>query len=198
MQQTFLPQCDIESLPTSNLDKSRIGGDVMEGTEAIRQLFEAYSKDVYRYAKLSLNGYYDPNDVVQEVFYRAYKAWNSFRHESNPKTWLFAIARNYIWDLQRKQRSDSAFTSDTDLLLLRNTAVSPDRMLVIQEAISELKETYRTMVLLRHVECFTVSETAKILGWSESKVTTTDHRALAKLKILLNSDEQGVASKHER
>lgn len=165
----------------------------MAVVDDIRKLFEAYANDIFRYAKVNLDPSHDPNDVVQEVFYRAFKSWKMFRGESNPRTWLFTIARNYIFDLQRKTRISTVLISDTDVLSITDQRATVDgNLLLIWEAVSALKETYRNVVILRHVEGFTVGETATILGWSETKVTTTDHRALAKLKTLLSNNHEGV------
>ncbi|WDL95893.1 RNA polymerase sigma factor [Alicyclobacillus sp. ALC3] len=165
----------------------------MAAVDDIRQLFEEYANDIFRYAKVSLAPSHDPNDAVQEVFYRAFKSWHTFRGESNPRTWLFTIARNYIFDLQRKTRMSTVLISDTDLSSVTDHRATVDgNLLIIWEAVAALKETYRTVVVLRHIEGFTVAETATILGWSETKVTTTDHRALARLKTLLSNNHEGV------
>ncbi|MCF8564573.1 hypothetical protein LLE49_07420 [Alicyclobacillus tolerans] len=62
----------------------------------------------------------------------------------------------------------------------------------VEEALGQLKDTYRQVVILRHVENFSSAETAEILCWSETKVRTTAHRAITKLREILDSNSEEV------
>jgi RNA polymerase sigma-70 factor (ECF subfamily) len=53
---------------------------------AIDQLFSIYGDDVYRFALFTLHDENEAMDVVQETFFRAFRAWHTFRNESSPKT----------------------------------------------------------------------------------------------------------------
>lgn len=64
--------------------------------EDIRSLYEQYANDIYRYARLTLGDSSVAKDVVQEVFLRAFRSWEQFRSEANPRTWLMSITRNYL------------------------------------------------------------------------------------------------------
>lgn len=71
--------------------------------DAVKMLFDQYSSDVYRYARLMLGDDADAKDVVQEVSFRAFRSWSGFRQESNPNTWLLSISRNCIFKLLGKK-----------------------------------------------------------------------------------------------
>src|SRR5699024_9511088 len=60
--------------------------------------------------------------------------------------------------------------------------------LELHRAITELKQTYRDVVVLRGMEELSVAETADILKWSETKVHVTCHRAVKDVK---NKVEEG-------
>ncbi|MCF8564574.1 sigma-70 family RNA polymerase sigma factor [Alicyclobacillus tolerans] len=75
--------------------------DGSSSKELIRSLYDLYSNDVYRYAWATLGDSTEAHDVVQEVFLRAYRSLNSYRHDASAKTWLMTIARNYIFDVLR-------------------------------------------------------------------------------------------------
>ncbi|OFW75641.1 MAG: hypothetical protein A2201_12110 [Alicyclobacillus sp. RIFOXYA1_FULL_53_8] len=61
---------------------------------------------------------------------------------------------------------------------------------MFEEILSELKEEYRQVFVLRHVQDMTVADVAKILGWSKGKVRTTDFRAMAKVRNVLISGKE--------
>ena len=58
----------------------------------------------------------------------------------------------------------------------------------VHEAISKLKPNYRTVVILRGINEFSIKETSEILQCSESKVKVDYHRALKELKRRINKD----------
>ncbi len=154
-------------------------------------MFELYANDLYRYVRLTLGGH-EAMDVVQEVFLRAFRSWDTFRHDANEKTWLFTIARNYIFDLLRKKRTETNFLQNYDPPFAKDETATVETFIVLEQALTHLKKTYRHVFVLRHVENLTVQETAQVLGWSESKVRTTDHRAIGQLRKLLDPGAKEV------
>jgi RNA polymerase sigma-70 factor, ECF subfamily len=159
--------------------------------DEVRQLYEMYSHDIYRYARMTLGHSADAYDVVQEVFLRAFRSWNTYRQKSTAKTWLMSIARNYMIDLLRKRQRESTYMSS---YILEETNVESTAMEVTMEievALSQLKSEYRQVIILRHVENLSMEETGQVLGWSVPKVRTTTHRAMVKLRSLLHANDVG-------
>jgi RNA polymerase sigma-70 factor, ECF subfamily len=148
-----------------------------DAKQAIHRLYEAYADDIYRYARLMLHDENDAHDVVQEVFYRAFKGWPTFRHDASESTWLTTIARHYIYDLIRKRQNARQFLSAYTPPYLVDEQPDVENLIVIEKAVANLKENYRQVFVLRHVQGLSVAETAKILGWSHGKVRITDLRA---------------------
>lgn len=162
--------------------------DSLSANGAIEKLFELYADDLYRYARYTLPDIDDPMDVVQEVFMRAFRSWDSFRQDSNPKTWLFHIAKNYMFDLLRKKRTERKHQSPYDPDL-SEIGVPLETLIDLEEAVEALKPDHRQVILLRSVQGMTVDETAEILDWSQAKVKTTLHRAVKELRGLLSEKE---------
>ncbi|ARU62240.1 hypothetical protein CBW65_15415 [Tumebacillus avium] len=159
--------------------------------EAIEGLFALYADEIYRYARYTLQDHAEAKDVVQEVFFRAFQRWDSFRHDSSYKTWLLTIARNYMYDLLRKKKTrlrvlTQWFTRQEDIHPLAGV----EERMVLEESLALLKESYRQVIILRHVQELSVAETAEVLGWTEGKVRTTLHRALHKLRELTEGDDE--------
>ncbi|WAH38053.1 RNA polymerase sigma factor [Alicyclobacillus dauci] len=63
----------------------------------ISALFEEHAESIFRFATLSLPRDLDAKDVVQEVFLKAYRSWNTYNKGSNERTWLYQIAKNHIY-----------------------------------------------------------------------------------------------------
>lgn len=59
----------------------------------------------------------------------------------------------------------------------------------IYKALKKCSIDQQQVLILRFIESFSVKETAETLGWSESKVKTTQHRAIQKLKKTLGEEE---------
>lgn len=156
--------------------------------EAIRQLFEEYADDIYRYVSYLLPIHYDARDVVQEVFLRAYRAWEGFEYRSTGRTWLYTIARNCVYDLLRKKHAEEVlldrYTHET-----RDFHRSLDTIFEYEDLIRKLPKNYRQVIVLRAVEDFSVSDTARVMGISEANVRLTFHRAKKKFAELLAADD---------
>ncbi len=160
--------------------------------EIIRSLYDLYSNDVYRYAWTTLGDSSEAHDVVQEVFLRAYRSWNDYRQNANAKTWLMTIAKNYIFDVFRKRRTDRKYMSQHEMPEISDTSTPFDVIMEVEEALSQLKDEYRHVIVLRHIEKLSIQETASVLGWSEKKVRNTTHRAITKLREILSANSEEV------
>ncbi|MGZ4164914.1 MAG: RNA polymerase sigma factor [Tumebacillaceae bacterium] len=156
--------------------------------EGIHSLFDLYANDIYRYARFTLQDHAEAKDVVQEVFLRAFRQWDRFRQESSYKTWLLSITRNYMYDLLRKRKKHSTFLDTYTPPYFSDPTSTTDDLIVLEQSLAKLKDAYRQVIVLRHVEGLSVSQVAEILDWSEGKVRTTLHRALKQLR-----DEMGDA-----
>ncbi|TKI57207.1 RNA polymerase sigma factor [Brevibacillus antibioticus] len=152
----------------------------------IEQWFLTYSQDVYRFL-VYYTGRTDIDDLVQETFIRALKAMQGAEVE-NPKTWLFAIARNVAIDERRKTKLIS-WLPDIFLQHLVSNDKTPEESLMLSEnkrllyeMINQLKSSYRDVLILRGIKGLSSKETAEVLGWSEAKVNLTMHRAIKSIQ----------------
>lgn len=159
-----------------------------DSTEIIRTLFEQHADAIYRYAKYSLPRGIDAKDVVQEVFLRAFQGWGDFNGKADPKTWLFKIARNYIYDLLRKKQRQRIYEAN---MPKSDGFAELDTMIELEDVLRRLKLSHRQVLNLRWIQGMTVTETAQVLGWSQSKVRLTFHRARKKLHELLQESSSG-------
>lgn len=159
------------------------------------ELFEKYHHDIFTFLFYMTNNREQAEDLVQEVYIRVFKSYEGFRGNSSEKTWLYSIARHVAIDHFRKNKSwkqKVLATFDWTRDQIMDTTPLPEDLTLLNEQSREIYEwlekcsvDHRAVIVLRYIQSYSISETSDILGWSESKVKTTQHRALKKLKELM-------------
>ncbi|BCM93056.1 ECF RNA polymerase sigma-E factor [Abditibacteriota bacterium] len=146
--------------------------------EAIVQRYHAkVFQLVYRYT----GDYEEACDLTQDTFVRAFNAWDEFRGDSQVYTWLYRIALNLCHNqqkrLQRRYRMERWSLDqgpDDDFDARGPIEVADERPLPLQklegdevrhrlrEALMELPENYRIVIVLRDIEGLTYEEIARV------------------------------------
>ena len=132
----------------------------------------------------------DADDLVQETYIRALRGWRTFRPDSNLRAWLFRICRNTFLRMQRRPRRLIAIgDGDPDVTsaiaaeararhaALANLFDQLDVRPAVESAIDDLREPYRTVLVLVDLENRSYEEVAAILGVTMGTVKTRVHRA---------------------
>lgn len=152
----------------------------------------------------------DPNDaedLVQDTIVKAYRFFSSYEKGTNAKAWLFRILKNSYINNYRKQskqpsqvdydevssfyetiRADRTDTSDLEDRMFREL-IDDD----ISNALEELPEDFRTVVLLCDVEGFTYEEIANMLDVPIGTIRSRLHRGrnLLKAQLVEYAEERG-------
>lgn len=81
----------------------REGGQKRE--EGVTALFRAYAPELRRFFSYQCGNRGDADDLVQEVFVRIVRAFDSFRAQSSLQSWIWAIARNVLTDFYRHRNA---------------------------------------------------------------------------------------------
>ena len=163
-------------------------------------LYDQYHIDLYQYVYYMVKNQHVAEDIVQEVYIKVLKSYQNFRGESSEKTWLFSIARHTTMDFFRKQQRQknklaNFFNKDQDLARIKDHDPLPEEVAQLND---EMKRIYqlldhctldqKNVLILRYIQSLSIYETAQILEWSESKVKTTQHRAIKKLQEMIDKD----------
>ncbi len=161
------------------------------------QLYEKYHHDVFKFLIYLTRNRELAEDLVHEVYVKVLRSYQNFKGESTEKTWLFSIAKNVAIDYFRKQsvrRKHAADHFDWEKSELVGEAPSPDEFTVLNEQMQELLQALDTctedqkfVIHLRFLHDLSIIETAEILNWTESKVKTTQHRAIKALRRKLTT-----------
>lgn len=174
--------------------------------ELFNRLYNKYHQDLFKFLFYMVKSREQAEDLVQEVYIRVLKSYQNFKGESSEKTWLYAIARNVAIDAFRKQKGWKERMLDKielPSLQIKDGAPLPDEIAFQRE---ELRLMYhclekcnldqQSVIILRYIQELSIQETAEVLGWKESKVKTTQHRAVKHLKSLmeeaLNKEKTGL------
>ena len=182
----------METTDLATVSRAR-GGDA----EAFRLLVEGNSRAVFRVAYRMTGNEHDADDVVQEVFLRAYRQMGRFEERANFSTWLHRIAVNCSLDLLRSRgRHDKHYVRDNEEGEMTRSAESqaprPDRLLLsaevqkhVAEAMQTLSGSERVAFVLRHFEGMPVEEIGRTLGIQANAAKHTIFRAVRKLRDAL-------------
>lgn len=153
---------------------------------AIRYLYLRYSGNVYGYARSIVRNDHDAEDVVQQVFTRMLTAIQSYEQRSVPfSAWLLRITHNMAIDYLRRRMpvcDDGQFAvagerSEFEACQLRGA---------LRDALAELPDVQREIVVLRHFGGLSPGEIAERLGRTEDSVHGLHHRARRTLKQALS------------
>jgi RNA polymerase sigma-70 factor, ECF subfamily len=105
-------------------------------------------------------------DAAQEAFIRAWKNIHRYKPRSPFRNWVYRIATNAALDVLRRQRE----SVDIENVPLKSNRPNPEkaaemeeRAIFIQQAILELPETSRSVIVLRQYEEFSYREIAETL-----------------------------------
>jgi RNA polymerase sigma-70 factor (ECF subfamily) len=161
-------------------------------------LIERYHDEIYSYLWRLLNSTsqadsaIDAEDLTQEVFLRAYQAFERLRPDSNHRAWLYKIATNYTYTALKRGQRQAGYSVpllDETHQAPAGAGQSPDRRAVLDEtwatvrqAIIGLPTKQRTALILRHVQGLTYAEIALALGCSEDSARANVYQAVRRLR----------------
>jgi len=144
---------------------------------------KTYADNVYRFIVKNLKHEEDARDVVQTAFE---KMWRN-RGEIDPvkcKSYLFTVAYHQMIDHIRKVKRVQLKEEFSEQVKVQDRQANNLKK-VLEEALSRLSETQRSLVLLKDYEGYSYDEIGQITGLSESQVKVYLHRARVQLKDYL-------------
>ncbi len=151
------------------------------------QCVNQYADNVYRFILKNLRHEEDARDVVQTAFE---KLWVNRAEVDNAKckSYLFTVAYHQMIDHIRKVKRVTLKDEFSEETRISDRPVSNTRK-ILEEALSRLNDTQRSLVLLKDYEGYSYEEISKITGLNESQVKVYLHRARLQLKSFLVSPE---------
>lgn len=197
----------VEREHEAELARRLIAGDA----EAFDHFVDYFRAKVYHYSWLMCGHREDAEEVAQETLLKVFESADQLREPGKVKSWVFRIARNACLMKRRK----SIFAPSRELSLdelmpttrreggqvrieIADWSSLPDGKVLrsemrelLEKAIRDLPEMYRSVILLRDMEELSTQETSRILDVSEDVVKTRLHRARLAIRQILDEYLRG-------
>ena len=163
-------------------------------SEAFGRVYDMFAQRIFRYVRLKINNPQEAEDVLQEVFVRAFGSIGTLDPQKmNFSAWLYRVASNTVNDFYRKKyRTPETVDIEAGMQIAGNSSPERDTEVrlnldTVNKAMLLLPGQYRQVLELRFAQEFSVAETAKILGKTGLAVRLVQHRALKKLESILRN-----------
>lgn len=185
----------------SREDENELVLRLKQGDEkAFTQLVLKNQDRVYTYLLRMLGNPSEAAEVAQEVFIAAFRFVDKFRGEGSLTTWLLKIASNMYknrirYNVRRKRNLETSIDDLVEKQTYRPIGERPDDpesalaakelAQVLQEAIEELPEDFREVLVLRDMELLPYAEIHELTGLPEGTIKSRLHRARRHLARIL-------------
>ncbi len=192
---------------TDRQTEIEIARELLAGnTDAFERFVDIFRPRIFQYSLLVCGHREDAEEVAQDTLFKAFENLGQLRDPERVRPWMFRIAKTAC--LMKRRRSVFAPARELSLeelmparehnghasIQIADWSALPDTELlrselreVIADAIAQLPDLYRPVILLRDIEELSTEETAQILELSEDVVKTRLHRA--RLAIRKHLDE---------
>lgn len=151
-------------------------------------LVRLHQRRAYLVARAIVTAHEDAEDAVQEGFVRAWQALDRFDPSQGFGAWVSRIVANAALDITRRRKVRSTDElSDALQSPFRDPAVDGELKARLAEALAQLPERARSVIVLHDIEGFTHVEIARMLGIPGGTARSDLHHARQKLRGLLKN-----------
>src|ERR1700754_1841464 len=155
---------------------------------AFTAILKKYQEKLYWHIRRMVVEHEDANDVLQNMFVKAWKGLDNFREDSQLYTWLYRIATNEsLTFLEQQKKRSSVSLSDVESGL--SNKLKADKNFdanklewKLQVAIQQLPEKQRAVFNLRYYDEMPYEEMSRVLDTSEGALKASYHHAVKKIE----------------
>ena len=162
----------------SSLEDDKYVAEALSGKEeSYKKLVDKYQKPLYFHIRKMIKEVELVEDLVQEVFMKAFHNLSTYSNDYAFSTWLYRIATNHTIDYLRKKKlqtlsiNEPYKTKDGEMeiqlpdetYLTDQPVIRKQRKQIVQQAIDDLPEKYKAVIEMRHMEEKSYQEIAEIL-----------------------------------
>nr|WP_307290911.1 sigma-70 family RNA polymerase sigma factor [Bacillus sp. SORGH_AS_0510] len=172
------------------MESHRLVKKAIKGNKsAFEKLVQQHYERIYRTAYLYVHNEEDALDVVQEATYQAFTSIHSLKNPEYFMTWLTRIVIRCAGQVL-KRKSNVVPMSDEILSNLPGQ-VNPnmEESLQLLQAIQQLRENYRTVIILFYYYDYSIKTISSVMDIPESTVKTYLSRGKAELKKFYKNEE---------
>lgn len=164
-----------------------LGGD----SRAFEHLFKRYSDSLYQlYLQRTGGKPDDTDDLIQEIFVKAFLHLDSYDKKYTFGQWIYTIAKNTFIDYVRKRRDDLSIDNTRGEYIQQPVSLTPNpeeniihaqQRTQLEEHLEKMSPKYRKLIELRFFKDLSYEEIAAQLNLPLGTVKTQIHRARAQL-----------------
>lgn len=186
----------------SDLEKLLIKKSQSGDVESFELLISSYDKRAYNIAYRIMGNEEDAKDMAQEALLRVFRSLKDFKGQAAFSTWLYRIVTNVCLDELRRRKNEKYVSIDSTIytdsgemhMELCSDKETPESVYevveqreLIKNAIRELNEDYRSVIVLRDIQGFSYGEISEILNCSLGTVKSRISRGRTMLRNKLKA-----------
>ncbi len=174
--------------PVENADLVARLRDPSTARAAYGDVIRQYSEPLYWQIRRMVQNHDDANDILQNVFLKAWTSIDAFRGDAKLSTWLYKIAVNEsltFLDKERKRLNISLDDEEAHLIhaIEADTNIDGDELrLELRKAIASLPEKQRLVFNMRYYDDMKYEQMSEILGTSVGALKSSYHLAVKKIE----------------
>ena len=149
---------------------------------------EAMERRLYRVSRAILWNDADCADAIQEAVIKGWLKRDGLRNPEYFETWMTRVLINECRNIQRKNRVRLLPAEDARLPAPEAAADPADNMM-LGDLLGKLPAKYRTVLVLHHLEGFSLEEMASLLNLPQTTVKARLHQARKRLRDLLSTGD---------
>ena len=162
--------------------------------KAYTSLIKKYQEKLYWHIRRMVVEHEDANDVLQNMFVKAWKGLENFREDSQLYTWLYRIATNESLTFLAQQKKRTTVSMSNDDYGLGNSVKADTHFdgnkleWKLQLAVQQLPEKQKAVFNLRYFDEMPYAEMSSVLETSEGALKASYHHAVKKIEeYILNN-----------
>lgn len=163
-------------------DEKMIAAAIQGDRLALQQLLKLEKEKLYRMAYTYVKNEEDALDIFQQTVLQAIESVHQVKEPEYFSTWLTRICINKSLSVLKKKKKLIVLDEVEDRRAATEDSVDIAQQLDVASALGLLPEKYKTVLLLRFYQDFTVKQIADVMECPEGTVKTGIHRGLALLK----------------
>ena len=158
--------------------------------EAFRALYEVYRDPIWTLINSLVGDSLQAQDVLQNVFFKAFCGLGGFRFQSCLFTWIYRIAHNECRNYLRKRNVpviplEAILGSRDEIDGMPVSDRLETRKAALRNAVRQLPFKMREVIVLKYLQDLSYKEMSRILGCPPGTVASRLNRALAQLEVRL-------------
>lgn len=169
-------------------DEEKIDAAIQGDRLALQQLLKAEKEKLYRMAFTYVKNEEDALEIFQQTVLQAIESVHQVKEPAYFSTWLTRICINKALAVLKRNKKLVVMDEVEERRAANDTSAEIAQQLDVANALGLLPEKYKTALMLRYYQDFTVKQIAEVMNCPEGTVKTIIHRGLA----LLKKDLKGV------